>query len=86
MEAKVENKTGAKSVKNYLDMLFNEEGLKTDLKVTITDETFIKIVAALIGAGVVVTVFGVLLKRMIKDEQLREISEKLQAIEGLIKK
>ena len=86
MEAKVENKTGAKSVKNYLDMLFNEEGLKTDLKVTITDDTFIKMIAALIGAGVVITVFGVLLKRMIKDEQLREISERLQVIEGLIKK
>ena len=86
-DTKDTKKTSTKSgVKNYLDMLFNEEGLRTDLKITVTDETIYKIIAALIGSGIVVVLFSALIKNAIKNQQLNEITERLVAIEELIKK
>lgn len=86
-DTKDTKKTSTKSgVKNYLDMLFNEEGLRTDLKITVTDETMYKIIAALIGSGIVVVLFSALIKNAIKNQQLNEITERLVAIEELIKK
>jgi mannitol-specific phosphotransferase system IIBC component len=84
-----ENKSPAgapgKNLKNYLDMLFNEEGLKTDLKVTVTNETMYKLIAVFIGGGVVVAMAAMLFRSMLKDKQLTEISVRLENIESLMK-
>ena len=74
-----------KNLKNYLDMLFNEEGLKTDLKVTVTNETMYKLIAVFIGGGVVVAMAAMLFRSMLKDKQLTEISARLENIESLMK-
>ena len=74
-----------RNLKNYLDMLFNEEGLKTDLKVTVTNETMYKLIAVFIGGGVVVAMSAMLFRSMLKDKQLTEISARLENIESLMK-
>lgn len=92
MEAKTNNSNENKSpvgaprnLKNYLDMLLNDEGLKTDLKVTVTNETMYKLIAVFIGGGVVVAMAAMLFRNMLKDKQLTEISDRLENIESLMK-
>lgn len=78
---KEKSPAAARGLKSYLDMLFNEEGLKTDLKVTVTNETMYKLIAVFVGGGVVVVMAALLFRSMIKDKQLTEITEKLSSIE-----
>ncbi|AJR03573.1 MULTISPECIES: hypothetical protein [Flavobacteriaceae] len=53
-----EERTG---IKNYLDNVFSDDGLKTDIKITMTDETLRKTSLYLVGSGLVITliVFGI---------------------------
>lgn len=50
-----------KTVKDYLDNVLSEEGLKSDIKITITDQTLQKTSAYMIGTALVITlmVFGI---------------------------
>jgi len=43
-----QQKTGP--LKKYLDNTFGEEGLRTDVKITLTNETIFKLIAATVGA------------------------------------
>lgn len=63
MSRKAEFKMEAKStgdkkkgIKQYLDNIFSEEGLKTDIKITLTNETLFKTSATLIGTAVIITI------------------------------
>jgi len=49
------------SLKSYLDNVFGDEGLRTDLTITMTDETLQKTSLYLVGTGLVITliVFGI---------------------------
>lgn len=53
-----EERTG---IKNYLDNVFSDDGLKTDIKITMTDETLRKTSLYLVASGLVITliVFGI---------------------------
>ena len=53
-----EERTG---IINYLDNVFSDDGLKTDIKITMTDETLRKTSLYLVGSGLVITliVFGI---------------------------
>ena len=53
-----EERTG---IKNYLDNVFSDDGLKTDIKITMTDETLRKTSLYLVGSGLEITliVFGI---------------------------
>ena len=59
-----EERTG---IKNYLDNVFSDDGLKTDIKITMTDETLRKTSLYLVGSGLVITliVFGI--RRIVKN-------------------
>ncbi len=39
-------------LKKYLDNTFGNEGLKTDVKITLTNETVFKFIAAVVGATI----------------------------------
>ena len=56
METK--EKTG---IQNLLDNVLSDDGLKTDLTITLTDETLLKTSLYLVGSGLVITlvVFGI---------------------------
>ena len=70
----------ARNVKDYLDALVDKEGLRTEVKVTITDDTLWKVVGGLLAAGVGIVVAAHLLKNMFPNKQLAENNELLQEI------
>lgn len=43
-----------KGLKYYLDSVVSEEGLRTDIKITLTNETLMKVSATLIGTALVI--------------------------------
>lgn len=51
-------------LKKYLDNTFGDEGLKTDVKITLTNETIFKIIAASVGATVLSTLSYFMIKAM----------------------
>lgn len=55
-------KTGL--LKKYLDNTFGEEGLRTDVKITLTNETILKFVAAVVAASALGTAVHILVKKM----------------------
>lgn len=55
-------KTGL--LKKYLDNTFGDEGLRTDVKITLTNETIFKFVAAIVAASALGTAVHVLVKKM----------------------
>ncbi len=64
----------AKTLKDYLDNVFSDEGLKTDIKITMSDQTLRKTSMYLVGSAFVITVmvFGIrgVVKNMEKMDQL----------------
>jgi len=43
-----------KSLNNILDSLIDDDGLKTEVTLTITDETLVKLIIAFVGSGIAV--------------------------------
>jgi len=60
---KKEQKTGL--LKKYLDNTFGDEGLRTDVKITLTNETLVKIVVTVIAAAVLGTAASMFTHRII---------------------
>ncbi|MEN0050040.1 MAG: hypothetical protein AAF806_23455 [Bacteroidota bacterium] len=60
-----ENTKTGMGVKDYLDALVNEEGLRTEVTVTLTDRTLIKTSVYLIGTAFVSTLLVFLVKNAI---------------------
>jgi len=59
-----------KGIFDYLDSLVDKEGIKTDLKITLTNQSLWKAVAGLIFAGVCITVVAHLIKNAFPNKQL----------------
>lgn len=57
-------KTGL--LKKYLDNTFGDEGLRTDVKITITNETLVKLIAAGMAMSVTMTVAHLLTKKLVQ--------------------
>lgn len=51
-----ETKSKGKNVKDYLDALVDKEGLRTEVTITLTDETLIKTSLYLIGTAFIIIV------------------------------
>lgn len=74
-----------KGVKQYLDALVDKEGLRTDLTITLTDETLWKIVGGLIVAGVGIALVAHLLKNAFPNKQLADNNRLLLEIKKGLK-
>ena len=73
-----------KNIKDYLDAIVDKEGLRTEVTITLTDDTLWKVVGGLLAAGVGIVVAAHLVKNMFPNKQLAENNELLQGIkEGL---
>ncbi|MBS1635360.1 MAG: hypothetical protein JST26_05510 [Bacteroidetes bacterium] len=57
-----DQKTGL--LKKYLDNTFGEEGLRTDVKITLTNETIFKFVAAVVAASLLGTMANILVRKI----------------------
>ena len=51
-------------LKSYLDKTFGDEGLKTDVKITLTNETVVKFIASVAGAVILGTISFYMIKAM----------------------
>ena len=72
-----EENQNKRSVKDYLDNVFSDEGLKSDITITMTDKTLRKTSAYLVGTAFVITlmVFGI--RGVVKN------IEKMDTIKGV---
>lgn len=61
---KKEQKTGL--LKKYLDNTFGDEGLRTDVKITVTNETLYKLIAAGVAMSITMTVAHILTKKILE--------------------
>ena len=65
-----------RNIQQYLDNIFGKDGVKTDIKVTLTDETLLKTSAYLVGTALVITVmvFGIrgVVNKMERVNQLKQ--------------
>ena len=69
-----------KSLNNILDSLIDDDGLKTEVTLTITDETLLKIIVALVGSGVGVMLLNHLLKNQFPNRQLSMLNKQVSLI------
>lgn len=74
-----------RNVKDYLDALVDKEGLRTDVTVTLTNETLWKIVGGLIAAGAGIALIAHLLKNAFPNTQLAENNRLLLEIKKGLK-
>jgi len=75
-----------RNVKDYLDALVDKEGLRTDVTITLTDETLWKAVGGLIAAGVGIALIAHLLKNAFPNKQLAENNQLLRDIKKALEK
>ena len=61
-----DQKKGA--LKRYLDSVLGDDGVKTDLKITITNESLVKISGTLIGSGLAITLIVFAIKNIWGDK------------------
>ena len=52
----------------YLDNTFGDEGLRTDVKITLTNDTIFKFVAAVVGATALSTITYYMIKSMFSQK------------------
>ena len=50
----------------YLDNTFSDDGLKTDVKITLTNETLVKVIATAVAATVLSTLSYFMIRNMFK--------------------
>ena len=74
----------SKNLKGYVDALVDKDGLKTDVKITMTDYTLIKLVGGLILAGGTIALIAHALKNIMPNQQLVENKKVLQQIKTLL--
>lgn len=70
--------------KDYIDALVDKDGLRTEVTVRLTTNTLIKLVTALLAAGVGITLIAHLLKNAFPNRQRAENLRLLHEIKKAI--
>ena len=72
--------------KGILDALIDKDGIKTEVTLTVTNTTAIKIALTLLISGISVLLIAHLLKNAFPNAQLASIESELLEIKHLLKK
>lgn len=75
-----------RSIKDLIDGLVDKDGLKTEVTITLTNQTLTKIILAFLATGIAIVVVAHLVKNIFPNHQLTAIQTEVKAIEALIKK
>ena len=75
-----------RNIKDYIDALVDDEGLKTEVTITLTSETLWKIIGGLVLTGATITLIAQLLKNLFPNRQLEENNQLLMNIKNTLKK
>ena len=70
-----------KNLQEYLDALVDQDGLKTEITITLTNPTLWKVVGGLAAAGVGIALMTHLMKNAFPNKQLAENNRLLQEIQ-----
>ncbi len=74
-----------KNIKDYLDALVDKDGLKTEVTITLTNQTMIKIVLSLLVSGIAVVMVSHLIKNYFPNMQLAAIQKEVANIKKNLK-
>ncbi len=66
-----------RNIKNYLDALIDKDGIKTEVTITLTNQTLIKIVMSLLVSGIAVVMVSHLIKNYFPNMQLAAIQKEV---------
>jgi len=75
-----------RSIKDLIDGLVDKDGLKTEVTVTLTNNTLTKIVLALLASGATIVVVAHITKNLFPNHQLTALQADISAIKSTLKK
>lgn len=75
-----------RSIKDLIDGLVDKDGLKTEVTVTLTNQTLTKIVLALLASGATIVIVAHITKNMFPNHQLTALQTDMSAIKSTLKK
>ncbi len=68
------------NIGHWLNNLVDENGVKTEVTLTMTDETLKQLIIALLGSGIAIVVLHHLLKNTFPNAQLRAIYNQINQL------
>ncbi|WP_339625490.1 hypothetical protein [uncultured Winogradskyella sp.] len=75
-----------RSIKDLINGLVDKDGLKTEVTVTLTNQTLTKIVLALLASGATIVVVAHITKNLFPNHQLTALKADISAIKSTLKK
>lgn len=74
-----------RSIQNVINDLVDKDGFKTEVTITLTNQTLTKIVLTLLVSGATVLVMGHLLKSIFPNRQMTALHADIKQIKHLLK-
>ena len=75
-----------RSIKDLIDGLVDKDGLKTEVTVTLTNQTLTKIVLALLASGATIVIVAHITKNMFPNHQLTALQTDMSSFKSTLKK
>lgn len=74
-----------RNLNNLLDALVDKDGLKTEVTITLTNQTLLKIILGMLLAGVAIVVVANTIKNLFPNTQLAAIEQEVIKIKQTLK-
>ncbi len=74
-----------RSIKDLIDGLVDKDGLKTEVTVTLTNNTLTKIILALLASGTTIVIVAHITKNVFPNHQLTALQADISAIKSTLK-
>jgi len=75
-----------KSIKDIVSSLVDDDGIKTEVTLTMTNQTMTKIIVALLASGATIVLVAHLTKNMFPNHQLSLLTADIKTIKETLKK
>ncbi|MHA7058481.1 hypothetical protein ACWGOQ_0014760 [Aquimarina sp. M1] len=75
-----------KSIKDIVSSLVDDDGIKTEVTLTMTNQTLTKIIIALLASGATIVLVAHLTKNMFPNHQLSLLTADIKTIKETLKK
>ena len=75
-----------RSIKDLIDGLVDKDGIKTEVTVTLTNQTLTKIILTLLASGATIVVVAHITKNLFPNHQLTALQVDISAIKSTLKK
>ncbi|AGC75842.1 hypothetical protein LX97_00526 [Nonlabens dokdonensis] len=75
-----------KSIKDIVSSLVDDDGIKTEVTLTMTNQTLTKVIIALLASGATIVLVAHLTKNMFPNHQLSLLTTDIKTIKETLKK